>query len=60
MEHIKKLTNIITTQEEKIKELTGKSQHYEAKCFELIEDNNRMKDILKKIHNDSRVKPTKL
>lgn len=56
MEHINKLTNLITIQEKKIKELTGKAKHYEEKCFELVEENNIMKEKLKKIHNDSRIK----
>ena len=56
MEHINKLTDLITLQEKKIKVLTEKFKHYEAKCFELVEENNKMKEKLIKIHNDSRLK----
>ena len=56
MEHINKLTNLITKQENKIKELTGQYKHYEAKCFELVEENNMLKEQLKKIHIESKIK----
>jgi len=56
MEHINKLTNVITKQEELIKELTNKSSHYESKCFELLEENNKLKETIKDIHIKTKIK----
>tara|TARA_A100000171_G_scaffold20498_1_gene18881 strand:+ start:1774 stop:1959 length:186 start_codon:yes stop_codon:yes gene_type:complete len=56
MEHINKLTDIIIKQEELIKELTGKSNNYELKCFDLIEQNNHLKKLLGEIQKISKIK----
>ena len=55
MEHINKLTDIIIKQEELIKELTGKSNNYELKCFDLIEQNNHLKKLLGEIQKISKI-----
>jgi len=56
MEHINKLTDIIIKQEEQIKELTGKANNYEKKCFELIELTNHLKKLLGDIQKISKIK----
>ena len=56
MEHINKLTDIISKHEELIKELTAKSNNYEKKCFELIEINNHLKKLLGEIQKISKIK----